>query len=961
MVNIRKERAWERRCVPRTSKCVFFWVSLAVIFFLLLFAGIGAVTATTYYVNNNWLGASDSNSGLADTNTTAWKTIDHGLSTVTAGDTVIIRGGPYNEAATLDHSGTAGNIIQIIGEGNPIMDSSNTKNNAFYADNKDYFTIKGFTIKNYRESAFRIDSYSSLDYITLSDNVMDNIGEKCFNLDFYGGSFPGWNYLTISNNTITNSGNGWPSHAFFIVGGYNVLVRNNTVDNFDGVGIEFGSPGTKNNTVENNIFTNITEHAIWGVGNNHIVRSNTISTNTRGVVFDAPGSNCQVVNNEILLKGTNTQALIEIYEGNDYFYIGNNTGHTTNPRTGAFRDIRMKGNHHIIENNKLYDGCWYEVAVGSNVTFRYNFIEDGHIAIGISTSSIKIDNNIIIDPDNYGIWVTASGSSLTINNNVFYSSSYDAIMVGASYSSVSIKNNIFSEITGYCVNRGAGSLTVSYNDVWNCGSPAFSGVTATNTLQQNPQFADASNYDFHLKSQGGRWTPTDWVIDSVTSPCIDAGDPSSDYSKEPAPNGGRINMGAYGNSAEASKSRGSDITPPTSITHLQNTTGQTWINWTWFNPTDSDFNYTMVYIEGVWQTNTSEPSYNATSLTLGTTYEIGTRTVDRVGNINMTWVNQTTRTGTLPDKAPPASITSLNAAEIGQTRINWTWKDPVDPDFSHVMIYLDGAFEANVSKSKGYYYASRLSAGTSYTIGTHTVDTIGNINDTWINNTSKTAIGGGTGGTAASALPSGVIEVSTTPDGKVISPVTAHSSDGKASITIYTGTIAKDAAGNPLKEVMVTIPSALPAGVPSGVEYIGYAIQLGPEGATFSQPVEISITFDPADFKGKTPVIYVYDADAWTALETTIIGNRATTKVDHFSTFVLFAAPKVTPTPTITITPVISPALTPIPIATPTPNPKSRIPGFEAVFTIAGLLAVKYLMLKRKRLGKASKNIRIKK
>jgi hypothetical protein len=37
---------------------------------------------------------------------------------------------------------------------------------------------------------------------------------------------------------------------------------------------------------------------------------------------------------------------------------------------------------------------------------------------------------------------------------------------------------------------------------------------------------------------------------------VDAGDPASDYSKEPQPNGGRINMGAYGGTAEAT------TTPP---------------------------------------------------------------------------------------------------------------------------------------------------------------------------------------------------------------------------------------------------------------------------------------------------------------------------------------------------------------------------------------------------------------
>ncbi|MBN2131211.1 MAG: right-handed parallel beta-helix repeat-containing protein [Sedimentisphaerales bacterium] len=62
--------------------------------------------------------------------------------------------------------------------------------------------------------------------------------------------------------------------------------------------------------------------------------------------------------------------------------------------------------------------------------------------------------------------------------------------------------------------------------------------------------------DYHLKSQAGRWDPNSagWVIDEVTSPCIDAGDPNSPVGDEPQPNGGRINMGAYGGTAEASKS-----------------------------------------------------------------------------------------------------------------------------------------------------------------------------------------------------------------------------------------------------------------------------------------------------------------------------------------------------------------------------------------------------------------------
>jgi len=70
--------------------------------------------------------------------------------------------------------------------------------------------------------------------------------------------------------------------------------------------------------------------------------------------------------------------------------------------------------------------------------------------------------------------------------------------------------------------------------------------------------------DYHLMSQAGTFDPdkenwTDpntpnWILDSVTSPCIDAGDPSSPVGSEPLPNGNRINMGVYGGTYQASKS-----------------------------------------------------------------------------------------------------------------------------------------------------------------------------------------------------------------------------------------------------------------------------------------------------------------------------------------------------------------------------------------------------------------------
>jgi hypothetical protein len=60
-------------------------------------------------------------------------------------------------------------------------------------------------------------------------------------------------------------------------------------------------------------------------------------------------------------------------------------------------------------------------------------------------------------------------------------------------------------------------------------------------INKDPMFVNPIlwPYDFHLQS---------------SSPCVNAGDPFADYSLEPTPNGGRINIGAYGGTIEATSS-----------------------------------------------------------------------------------------------------------------------------------------------------------------------------------------------------------------------------------------------------------------------------------------------------------------------------------------------------------------------------------------------------------------------
>ena len=183
-----------------------------------------------------------------------------------------------------------------------------------------------------------------------------------------------------------------------------------------------------------------------------------------------------------------------------------------------------------------------------------------------------------------------------------------------------------------------------------------------------------------------------------------------------------------------------DTTAPASVIGLNEVSvGSSWINWAWTNPTDEDFNHTTVYIDGIFVENTSTGYYNLTGLDEGTAHTISTKTVDTSGNINSTWANDSASTTSPTDIIPPASITNLGEADVDSDWIRWTWTNPADVDFSHVMVYLNGTFIANTTDSSiSYYNATGLSEGATYTIGIQTVDSSGNINSTTVSDSAIT-------------------------------------------------------------------------------------------------------------------------------------------------------------------------------------------------------------------------------
>ncbi|MHC4743646.1 MAG: DUF1565 domain-containing protein [Planctomycetota bacterium] len=145
--------------------------------------------------------------------------------------------------------------------------------------------------------------------------------------------------------------------------------------------------------------------------------------------------------------------------------------------------------------------------------------------------------------------------------NCTMASMYDGIEVFPG-GTTTLKNCILHNSSWFLVPSEA-TLNISYCDVEREPYTVMGYGTVNwgpGNFDADPCFADEGTWqtagDYHLKSQAGRYDANEgkWTKDEVTSPCIDAGDPATYIDYEPFPNGGIVNMGAYGGTPEASKS-----------------------------------------------------------------------------------------------------------------------------------------------------------------------------------------------------------------------------------------------------------------------------------------------------------------------------------------------------------------------------------------------------------------------
>jgi hypothetical protein len=480
----------------------------------LLFIILTTAEGCTHYLSTT---GSDGNAGTSVAQ--AWGNLSYACNQIDAGNTLCIidDGIFYNHSCVLANTGNATHPVVITAyNGTPTIDGWNTKTQCIDVDNCNYLTVSDLVLLN-----------GSTDGISVTDS----------------------SHVTVDNVTAGLVGN----VGILIGNTNNSIVKDSTVYNCDMDGIRVGGTSTFNVTVDNCdsfVYDGLGEYNDYGMG---------IIAGATDVTF----KDCRVT-------GEATKEFshgIAITSGGTSYYPHDNLIENCTVEYGHFnfnfrdfaynntiKDCTAIGHHMSSEYGfYLHGGC-------------YNFTFDGCVAYNLPQGfrlrpevgpehNNTIINCIAYNTTAYGILADAEHSSV-ISCTVFGNAktTTEGIWVRKN---ATVKNCIITGCVRGIRGDGTGDQTVTYTNSWNntyYSSPNFYQVTkGTGCNETDPLFYDKYNWDFHLNSTTGTWAGTGWEAMSANSPCIDAGDPYSTVLYEPSPNGNRINMGAYGNTVEASK------------------------------------------------------------------------------------------------------------------------------------------------------------------------------------------------------------------------------------------------------------------------------------------------------------------------------------------------------------------------------------------------------------------------
>ena len=373
---------------------------------------------------------------------------------------------------------------------------------------------------------------------------------------------------------------------------YNVTVNDMYIHNglADGILLEFGVDLNHNEYL----------YAI-----NSKFYNNRIHNDGHDGIYVGQSTNFEIYNNNI--TNTRTDASIRVQNCNNYKIYNNIAGLAPDRQMAGAAAVHVMNRGDVLADDiEIYDNFFYGNQVWHGIWLEQ--LTDGGAGTLNSHTGVYIHNNVISQSKLAGIGIYGFNNTRIENNLIeisaeeagitFYQG--DPINTSLSGFQTYVKNNIIVKNATYGIDNQQASIHTfisNYNCINGNISGNYNNVTSSTDIYSDPllpleyelhegRYYNATSYYifspiwqnadggedsenpvcktdlgahevwqiYHLKSENGRWNGTQWTNDATTSPCIDTGDPTFDYSNEPTPNGNRINIGAFGNTSIASKS-----------------------------------------------------------------------------------------------------------------------------------------------------------------------------------------------------------------------------------------------------------------------------------------------------------------------------------------------------------------------------------------------------------------------
>ena len=453
------------------------------------------ITATVWSGNVFYVSPSGNNGNNGSIGS-PWKTIQYAVdnAAVTAGSTIFVRSGTYNEQVAFNKSGSdAGGYIILRNYGSevPILDGAGTEHIGIPAlitiDNQHHIFVCGFEIRNLvvtgrDDTPAGIYLWSAAHHIYLCGNNIHDIengqlGGNAHGIACYGTSTSSQNNLWIEDNIVANCILG-TSEALVLNGNVEIFtVKDNLVHDHDNIGIDFiGFEGTGGGTDQARDGSCI-RNTVYNIdfSKNRNFQSYGGSKNADGIYVDG-GTNIIIERNIVHNCNLGIEAASEHH------------GHTTDYIT-----VRSNLIYNCDVGGLFFGG--YDSSVGSaaNCTFVNNTL---------------YNNNI--DHEGWGgeIVMQWHCSNNVVKNNAIYATAGQMLIDNPDTGG---SNNVYD----YNVYYGAGA-TWLWKNVEYSTFAAYKAASGndTHSLNTDPGFADAPNLDLHI------WTG---------SACVNAGDPGLTY------------------------------------------------------------------------------------------------------------------------------------------------------------------------------------------------------------------------------------------------------------------------------------------------------------------------------------------------------------------------------------------------------------------------------------------------